>query len=164
MKLFKEPVLIETPPPHPLEAALSEAEKRLEEARRGARVAAEKLASAEAQKETCATELDVERRRLRAEEEARSLAERCGPLVREVADLDAGIDLAVRWLRDAIERREQLADRARRIATANLCRPCPKGVTLAEELAIPALRSTGTRERIVELTIPYSLGPVPNPV
>lgn len=164
MKLFKEPVLIEDPPPHPLETALSDAEKRLEEARREARVAAEKLATAEAQKDTCAAELDQERRRLRAEDEARSLAERCAPLVKEVAGLDAGIEAAARWLRDAIERRERLADHARRIATANLCRPTPKGVPLAGDLRLPEFRAPGPRDRTIELTIAYSLGPIPTEV
>ena len=164
MKLFKDPVLIEDPPPHPLEAALSDAEKRLEEARREARVASEKLAAAEAQKETCAAELDQERRRLRAEDEARSLAERCAPITKEVVDLDAGIESAARWLRDAIERGERLADRARRIATANLCRPVPKGVPLAGDLRLPELRASGPRDYSVELTLPCSLGPIPSEV
>lgn len=150
--------LLETPPPDPLEAAVTEADRLLEAARRDAESAASSVREAEARRRQAASDLDAERVRVRAEEERKTVLERVQPLVDEVTQLDTAIREALLWTRAAIERRARLSDRAERLATANFARSFPPGIPRPGPLDLPRLRADGARCQTVELTLEYSLG------
>lgn len=154
---FKPGFLVETPPPDPLEAAVTEADRLLEDARREAESAAARVSDAEARHRQAASDLDAERVRVRAEEERKTIAERVNPFLAEISDLDEGIRSALEWLRSGIERRERLVDRAQRIATDNLSKRPPAGLALPGTMGSTRLRTEGYRCYTVAVELEYSL-------
>lgn len=161
---FKAPISVEPEPAHPLEVALQDADRALEDGRREAREAVSRLEPLEVARREAAASLAAEKSRRRKVEEQKSLEERVAPLREEVAQLDAAIGEAVAWLRDAIERRVRIADTAKRRATRNLCEPVPAGIALPGPLEIRPSPAVGERRGRREVVFEYALGPAPNEV
>ncbi|MCL4809470.1 MAG: hypothetical protein KJ062_17030 [Thermoanaerobaculia bacterium] len=162
MKPFKPALVIETPSPDPLEAAVEEAQAAVDQARRDAQASSEALAAAEAIREKAQASLDAARRRAREKESRRPLVERVTALAKEVAEVDAAIADACEWLRSAIETRERVAEKADLLVRRSA--PGRGAIDLPEvpELRMPEFKPEGDRLRFASVTFPYAMGPTLN--